>query len=517
MAYGSNKARAVRFQNNSGRLSPQTLIDRGLAAEEELYGGPGPSVQGPPEDMQMIQGVTDDIYKQWMSVKDFANTMWQNYRIDVTKPDTRNELAIKAHDLYNQAMGGLMYTGDALKQSNKQLGKYQEAFLAGHGYLQKDPQRNLAAFQAPEEMFLNTQLNPQAQQYNQYLAGGQETQAGTRSAEGKLNQARGTYDPRIEQAQAEGRPGMAANLQQDQSQFGHAFYDPKTWRPYAPKTGPSNTKMVYDQLTNYKIGLLNNDPGVIGTIKSNFPSILDIRPVNTGYKQGAYVTRKAGDKTVTSFISFGADDPTQGIEPLFYMLNDANPTKFQVNPNEFVPYMQQTTYEGMTPSQNAPEFDEMKMLFESFKSGGDVEKTLENGKNIVVTSDQKQEFVDRLDKLAVSGTLRMPNGESIVNVEIKDAKGFGWGSGGDLIMIDTKGEEEPILLDPNSPDDMRMFEQILEINSGSLISRERWDTGKTNYINSNKIQPDKGDNVNIDTQSQARSIVEQFEANKKKK
>lgn len=526
MTYGDNSARAVRFQPRTGTIGPQDIIKRGQAAEEELYGGQGPTTPKLPQDMQIIQGITDDVRKQWSALEDFAQTMWKNYRIDVTKPDTRNELSMKAHDQYQQGLSGVMYTADALKQGHERLGKYNEAFLQGHGYLRQDPNTTALGLESPQDSFVNTQQDPRATQFNQYLAGGQETQGASGRAN-QLIQKKG-LDPlqdQIDEARASGQEGLAQNLEAKKSQFAPAFYDPETFAPRAPKGGldRDQAKNLYDQITNYKIGILNNDKGMIGTIKNTFPGILDIRPVNTGNKSGAYITRKAGDKTVTSFVDFSEADLTQGNEALFYMLQTANPNKFKVDPNEFMPYLQHTKYTGFTPSKNNLSFDDLAMKFKHLNSMDDSVEKLKNGKSITVSEKDKQGFIDTLDKLAIKGDLKMPDGTDIINIEWKGG-GFknaikGLFGAGDTpkVVIDLASSEEPLVLDPSDPNDQEQFKQILEMNSQDLIDPAIWEKSKTPYINSQMINPEKGSNVDVNKQGQARSIVEQFEALKKQK
>lgn len=513
MAYGDSRARAARFGNRGGSVgSAQSIIDRGLAAEEELYGGKGPTTPALPEDMQIISGVTQDVQKQWAAIDDFANKMWANYRIDVTRPDVRNPLAIQAHDLYQQAVAGLQYAGDVLKQSNKTLAADRNAVREGRGMILQDPTTNIYGLDTPEDSrFVNTEIDPLAQQANAAYAKSYDTRSATQAAQKAIT---GQEQAAVQRYQQMGAPNRAAIV-------GQQFQGPVYEQPqFNPNTGSgrkkTDPKPIYDQLTNYRIGILNNDPGVIGAIKSTFPGVLEVRPVNRQGKQGAYITRKAGDKTVTSFIDLSANDPSQGIEPLFYLLNDANPSKFQVNPNDFVPYMQGAQFQNFTPSQTTPEIDEMNMIFKNLNTTDDSEVTLGDGRKVVFDEKTKQAMIDRLDKLAIAGDLKMPDGEPIINVEWKDAPG--WGTG-EILVIETTNspDDEPLVFDPNDPEDQRRFQEIIDSNSSILVSPEAWQKSKTPYLNTGEIQPGeagRSGTVNADKQAQARSIVEMFEKSK---
>jgi hypothetical protein len=149
------------------------------------------------------------------------------------------------------------------------------------------------------------------------------------------------------------------------------------------------------------------------------------------------------------------------------------------------------------------------------KESGDSDVDLGGGQVITLPGEAKEKFVERLDKLAISGDLRMPDGEPIINVEMIDAPG--WGTG-DMLSIETAGSEEPLVFDPNNAEDLARFQEILDMNSSYLISPESWEKSRTPYINSGKIQPgDAGaaGTVNVDTQAQARSILEMYEKSKK--
>jgi hypothetical protein len=515
MAYGESKARAARFNNRQSATGASDIIQRGLAAEEELYGGGGPQVPQLPEGMQIISGVTQDVQKQWAAVEDFANQMWANYRINVTRPDTRNPMAVKAHDLYQQAIAGLQYAGDVLKQSNATLAEDRKAVREGRGMILQDPTQNIYGYDTPEDTrFVNTELDPLAQQANAAYAKSYDTKSATQAAQKAIT---GQEQAAVSRLQQMGAPNRAAIVQQ---QFQGPVYEQPQFNPNTgSRKPPVNPKPIYDQLTNYRIGILNNDPGVLGSIKSTFPGVLDVRPVNREGKQGAFITRKAGDKTVTSFIDLSANDPTQGIEPLFYLLNDANPSKFQVNPNDFVPYMQGAQFQNFTPPQTTPEVNEMNMIFKNLNTKSDSEVTLGNGQTIVFDKDTKKGMIDRLDKLAIAGDLKMPDGEPIINVEWRDAKG--WGTG-EVLVIETPSspEDEPIVFDPNDPEDQRRFGDIIDANSSILVSPEAWQKSKTPYVNTGEIKPGeegRTGTVNADTQSQARSIVEMYEKSKQNK
>jgi hypothetical protein len=181
--------------------------------------------------------------------------------------------------------------------------------------------------------------------------------------------------------------------------------------------------------------------------------------------------------------------------------------------------MQGAQFQNFTPPQTTPEVNEMNMIFKNLNTKSDSEVTLGNGQTIVFDKDTKKGMIDRLDKLAIAGDLKMPDGEPIINVEWRDAKG--WGTG-EVLVIETPSspEDEPIVFDPNDPEDQRRFGDIIDANSSILVSPEAWQKSKTPYVNTGEIKPGeegRTGTVNADTQSQARSIVEMYEKSKQNK
>ena len=511
MAYGENSAQAVRFNNSPATNNAQSLITRGLDAEKELYGGEGPSVPQMPDGMQQISGVTEHIMNQWNAVGDFAKTMWANYRIDVTRPDMSNPLAVKAHDLFQQHIASLQYAGDKLKQSNKLLGEDRQAVRQGTGMILQNPNQGVYGDNLTEDQrFVNTEIDPRAMYSNQAYAKSYDTKGATNDANSQVSANQKAATNQLEEA---GAPNRAAIVGQ---QFNKGIHEQPQFNPNTGRvTQPKDPKPIYDQVTNYRTGILNNDTGVIGDMKSLLGA-LDVRPVNTTNKKGAYVTEKIDGKIVTSFLDLGASNPSQGYQNLFYKINNAAPAKFRVDPNNFVPYLEQQTIKNEGVSQNDPEHTEFTSIFKSFTSKeGNVD--LGDGRNIYINDDTKSKFVEKLDKLAIQSKLRMDDGKAILNVEMTDKKG--WGTG-DILQIDIAGQEEPLLLDPDSPEDMQTFQNIIDMNSSYLVSPETWKKSSNPSINSSKIEPgDAGAKkvTDLDADAQARSLLELYKASKKPK
>ena len=72
-----------------------------------------------PSGLENVKGITRDVYKKWAMLQNYAQTMWENHRINVVNPDFGNPAAMEAHDLFTQAMADTHYTVDALKNSEK--------------------------------------------------------------------------------------------------------------------------------------------------------------------------------------------------------------------------------------------------------------------------------------------------------------------------------------------------------------------------------------------------------------
>jgi len=107
---------------------------KGQRGSGQQAGGQGGSILGePPSGIEMIEGITDKFYGKWAELESFAQDMQIQYGIDVTRPDFTSAEAMDAHKMFQQAKADLLYTGNELRQSQKELDLYNEAHLSSYG------------------------------------------------------------------------------------------------------------------------------------------------------------------------------------------------------------------------------------------------------------------------------------------------------------------------------------------------------------------------------------------------
>ena len=496
------RAQANRLQPTPTSIAPQDIIQRGLDAEKELYGGAGPAMQDIPEDMQLIDGVTDKIRDQWMKLNNFAQTMWANYKIDVTKPDARNPLAIRANQQYQKALAGLGYAGDVLKQSNKLLALDRTAEREGKGVVMANPQEDVYGMVPEGDRFVNTEVDPMALQSNYAYAKMTNDPNARRTMQANVDQnraaAEGIYQGlgRDKRAQIVGEQFQGPTFQRD------VRLDPDYPRR---KQEADNARIMFNEVENLRTGLYNEDPNAISRLKG-VAGIVDVRPVRTGDKKGVYVTYKDGNDRKTEFVSFRAGDSQYGgRSQLNDILQRLNPSRDKVPSSIMLPY-----FDEASRADTYEESDEMSVYFNKAKTvlgklGEKGDSKLDDG--TFVTKQQKEDLVNDLDALAVQGVLRAPNGSQIYDITWKGKK----------LILSTDDSDEDIEIDPSQAKWRAYLNKLLEFNSYHLFPSELHDRDDYQPLKAvgtvgkdRNLKLDKNATGTID----AKSIVDEWEKSK---
>jgi hypothetical protein len=127
-----------------------------------------PSLPEPAEGLQYVEGVTRDYYTKWADLKSFVNSAWSNFGIDVTKPDFSKPESIQMHEIYNKAVADLMFQGDQLKTSQKELSKILADQRSGKVLLGQDPSQGLVTQTSPTDLTTSTEVDPLVEQTNDF-------------------------------------------------------------------------------------------------------------------------------------------------------------------------------------------------------------------------------------------------------------------------------------------------------------------------------------------------------------
>ncbi|KKN46960.1 hypothetical protein LCGC14_0667840 [marine sediment metagenome] len=93
-----------------------------------------PSQGSPGTDaLEHVTGLTDEYYRNWGDVEAFATNLWENFGIDVTKPDFRKPEAMEAHKAYTKAIANLRIQKNRLSGGQKALEQYQKGIQSAQG------------------------------------------------------------------------------------------------------------------------------------------------------------------------------------------------------------------------------------------------------------------------------------------------------------------------------------------------------------------------------------------------
>ena len=113
---------------------PQERKLQGSQAQAQQQQQAGGSILGaPPTGLENVDQTTQAFYDKWGELESFASDMKLQYGIDVTRPDFSTSEGMEAHKMYQKALADLRYQGNALKNSQAALSKYQTAQTGAQG------------------------------------------------------------------------------------------------------------------------------------------------------------------------------------------------------------------------------------------------------------------------------------------------------------------------------------------------------------------------------------------------
>lgn len=444
--------------------SAADIITQGRLAEATLYGGQGPQIAELPSDLAEVEGMTKELYDQWASLKSFADTMWHNYRVDVTKPDTRNPVAMQAHLAFQKALASIQYTANALKNQQKLIQAAQAQALQGHGYFAQDPTQKL--HYDPAEFFTPIAAHPLVTAANQAHANDVMTREAQRFQAEEQRRNREYLLSLAEQAERDKKPGLAAYYRQRAAELQTgAYVDPGLVYPNRFRGGSQQDEMdLFNELVILRRGLYDNDPNAFSRLAGTSDKILEVRPFYEGDKSGVLITRVAANNTVVVeplyFDETG--DYTEDLKRLNDYLNKLNPTKYSVPSSRLAPYFEQVKGH---PDLQLPA-----------RPTGEAYRTLKNlliGLSKRSITNRHEAFLERLQALAKQGKLIDPQGRPIVEVDRSD--GFfglaGWLRGYGLVLRVDRGDGvvEDLKIDTENPAYADYLDKFLRNNSGYLI------------------------------------------------
>lgn len=412
MATGFTSPNSFRFQPNSQAVSPRDIITRGLSAEQELYGGPGPTTPNLPEDIANIEGVTSEIMDQWGEAKNFADMMWHNYRIDVTKPDARNPLAVQAAQAFSKQMAALQYSGLKLKQYNELVGKAQAAVIEGKGEMLQDPSQGY--YTHPGQFFASNRIDPMVTEANKYNV----KISHDKSTVGALNkeQERVIKDltQRYQAALERGDIGTAQEYKRDIEAMQKSVYqvdDALQLEAYKNRQGADQTRGVIDEVIAMRAGLADGSKNDIARITMALKRMgySDAVVTARGFDGVRGIRIQTSEKAEPLDIKFDPNDTSTGggLKNLFDLLSMLEDPKYRIPSNQMAEYLADPANASKGLEMESPKGynlakDNMEVIL-SMKSKKDTEAGLGAEK---ITAEDKQQMFNMLDDLSRAGKLR---------------------------------------------------------------------------------------------------------------
>lgn len=118
------------------------------------------------EDLAYVENLTNNYYNAYGRLKDFTETMWKDYGVDVTKPDFAQPGGGLMHQAFQKMDADLRMTANDLVEERKIREEQRKAVLEGKamyapGYQE---QAQLARTLQPQQRVIPTDLLPEVQQ-----------------------------------------------------------------------------------------------------------------------------------------------------------------------------------------------------------------------------------------------------------------------------------------------------------------------------------------------------------------
>lgn len=142
------------------RYSKKSTGGRGSSGRTPEMGDDYFGVGKIPEGLQYTDQVDQQsrlVFQRWNDLRNFAQSMWSMYQIDVTRPDGRPE-SVAANQAFNQERANIQYEIDKLKESGKMANQLNPMFAAGTVAPTAQYGQAPLATQLPQEAYTPTGL-----------------------------------------------------------------------------------------------------------------------------------------------------------------------------------------------------------------------------------------------------------------------------------------------------------------------------------------------------------------------
>lgn len=501
MNYGADQASTFRFTPVQPTTGPSSVIAEGKAAEEQLYGGPGPDLTKLPDDMAQVEGLTSEVMNQWHSAKDYANTMWNTYRIDVTKPDSRNPLSVNANLTYKKYMAAIQNTGAKLKDYNERLKLTDKSVAEGKGTYVQDPRARY--FDREAEYFASNTPDPMAQQLNATIGGEVDTPAAAKANNLRYKEERTRLEAERKAALAMGDEGRAQTIANAIGQLGRAnakapnyHLDPEYLRLQAEKAKAAQGEMeVYNEVALMRQGLVNQDPNAVNRLQAMLIEKNSNRPVkvvkihDAGLNPGIRIIKRGpGGEVTTEDVFFNTKSQHGGLDRIADLMKSADGTKYNISSGRLSEiFEEQNKGEANTavakPTkelQTAVNDTHAVLIGFGYPGDTNIPKSAANTKqygNLLpgrpIPRAKKLALERALNQVASTGNLFYGDGKEIESVTWNEEDGTITLQVVDLVPDATHPAVlKEVVIDPKNREGKMALKNLMDQNSGELIQNQ---------------------------------------------
>jgi hypothetical protein len=467
--YGQNLARNYEFP----------LPEQQVQQAQPMQGqGQAPDLGvSPPQNLQYVRDATKGVYDKYYKLQSYVSNMWKNYGIDVTKPDFGDELAVEAHQVWQESIADLKFTMDDLQNSQKMLEKRLSlpSMRLAEGVDPTAQPFSQVAGQAFRNIGVSSTTRQVLDDYQKMFF----DKNTTKEADQKLDTYIESLNSQLDQAEQSGNQALISQLSEDLNAIQGALYSSEKDKALAvsranaqsrsgDKTDYTSLMGIWNQVKqgdySYLEGLTDRDGNRLFS---------NIRYNKTNNKLVFDKATGTGKNRTVFPGSIGLDDISKGF---LSIAQKSDPSFKKASYDGFKNLLsdQKSTVDEIDVEvEEDPRFEEGKTwVYDRAISAGMLPKD----------KAAREEAMSVLNEYAQGGALEWPEGEDWRKVddqeiaarmlikEIRPTKGTRFANDSRASMwIDIEGVEDPVEVDPTTTKGKKLLRDILDFNDVSYL------------------------------------------------
>lgn len=217
----------------------------------------------PDAEIANVDNLTGNYYNAYSKVKDFTTTMWQDYGLDVTKPDLTQPGGGQFYQAYLNMDANLRMTAQDLKVQRKRMDEAFTSAMKGESYTTIDPTKQL--FTESQEPVVSTNINPEVENAMKLAATVYGTQA---EADAAWETQIFPLKQKLLQQQAI-NPENAEFFQRQIDALVKPTWEKQQFAPQRPGGGGGGTKKDTKFETQLHVERQGGKPGQVGAVQTS--------------------------------------------------------------------------------------------------------------------------------------------------------------------------------------------------------------------------------------------------------